>query len=222
MNSPTVRAAPATILGADRIVLGVHYLSDVIAGLCFGMAVTVAVWVLLVPDASRIPHELAVLTGTGRKRVAVILNPAKIGDVHDFKARVLAVAAREGWKQPLWFETTVEDPGPGQAQAALEEGVDLIVAAGGDGTVRAVCEEAARTGVAVGILPHGTGNLLARNLGLPLNIRDALDVAFGGQDKAIDLATFRANTVLDDPAGEAVPDRRQRMRSRPAPTPASW
>ncbi len=194
------------VIGGDRIVLGVHYFSDVVAGLSFGMAVTVAVWVLLVPDAARIPHELAVLTGTGRKRVAVILNPAKVGDVNDFKAKVLAVAARDGWKQPLWFETTIEDPGPGQAQAALEQGVDLIVAAGGDGTVRAVCEEAARTGVAVGILPHGTGNLLARNLGLPLNIRDALDVAFGGQDKAIDLATFRANTVLDDPAGETISD----------------
>ena len=195
------------MIGADRIVLGVHFFSDVVAGLCLGTAVTIAVWVLLVPDAARIPHELAVLTGTGRKRVAVILNPAKIGDVNDFKARVLEVAAREGWKQPLWFETTLDDPGPGQAQAALEDGVDLIIAAGGDGTVRAVCEEAARTGVAVGILPHGTGNLLARNLGLPLNIRDALDVAFGGQDKAIDLATFRANTVLeDDPAGETVTD----------------
>jgi YegS/Rv2252/BmrU family lipid kinase len=192
-------------IGSDRIFLGVHYLSDVIAGLCFGMAVTVAAWVLLVPDASRLPHELAVLTGTGRKRVAVILNPAKIGDVHDFKSRVVAVAEREGWRQPLWYETSIDDPGPGQTQAALEEGVDLIVAAGGDGTVRAVCEEAARTGVAVGILPHGTGNLLARNLGLPLNVRDALDVAFGGQDKAIDLATFRANTMLDDPAGEPIP-----------------
>jgi YegS/Rv2252/BmrU family lipid kinase len=195
----------ALAIGADRIVLGVHYLSDVIAGLCLGTAVTVAMWVVLVPDASRIPHELAVLTGTGRKRVAVILNPAKVGNLDDFKARVLTVAARDGWKEPLWYETSVEDPGPGQAQAALEEGVDLIVAAGGDGTVRAVCEEVARTGVAVGILPHGTGNLLARNLGLPLNIRDALDVAFGGQDKAIDLATFRANTVLDDPAGETIP-----------------
>jgi YegS/Rv2252/BmrU family lipid kinase len=195
----------ALAIGADRILLGVHYLSDVIAGLCLGTAVTVAVWVVLVPDASRIPHELAVLTGTGRKRVAVILNPAKVGNLDDFKAKVLAVAARDGWTEPLWYETSVEDPGPGQAQAALEKGVDLIVAAGGDGTVRAVCEEVARTGVAVGILPHGTGNLLARNLGLPLNIRDALDVAFGGQDKAIDLATFRANTVLDDPAGETIP-----------------
>jgi YegS/Rv2252/BmrU family lipid kinase len=193
------------VIGVSRILLGVHYLSDVVAGWCVGVAVTVGVWSLLVPDAARIPHELAVLTGTGRKRVAVILNPAKVGDLTVFKNRVLTVAAVEGWKQPLWYETTVEDPGPGQTQAALEAGVDLIVAAGGDGTVRAVCEEAARTGVAVGILPHGTGNLLARNLGLPLNIRDALEVVFGGQDKAIDLATFRANTVLDDPA-EPPPD----------------
>ena len=195
------------LIGLSRVLLGVHYLSDVVAGWCVGVAVTVAVWSLVVPDAARIPHELAVLTGTGRKRVAVILNPAKVGDIGVFKARVLTVAAIEGWKQPLWYETTVEDPGPGQTQAALEAGVDMIVAAGGDGTVRAVCEEAARTGVAVGILPHGTGNLLARNLGLPLNIRDALDVAFGGQDKAIDLATFRTNAVLqDDPAAETDPD----------------
>ncbi len=197
----------ALATAADRIVLGVHYLSDVVAGLSLGAAVTVAVWMLLVPEATRIPHELAVFTGTGRKRVAVILNPAKVGDLDVFKARVLAVATRDGWKQPLWYETTVEDPGQGQAQEALEAGVDLIVAAGGDGTVRAVCEEAARTGVAVGILPHGTGNLLARNLGLPLNIRDALDVTFGGQDKAIDLATFRTNAVLaDDPATEPAAD----------------
>lgn len=184
-------------VGASRVFLGVHYLSDVVAGLSFGVAVTIALWLLLVTDATRLPHELAIFTGTGRKRVAVILNPSKIAEVDDFKARVTAVAARDGWRAPIWFETTVEDPGYGQGLAALEAGVDLIVAAGGDGTVRAVCEEVARTGVAVGILPHGTGNLLARNLGIPLNIRDALDVAFGGQDRAIDLATFRTDAVLE-------------------------
>ena len=204
-----------------------HYLSDVVAGLCLGMAVTIAAWVILVPDASRIPHELAVLTGTGRKRVAVILNPAKIGDVDDFKARVLAVAAREGWRQPVWYETTLEDPGPGQAQAALEEGVDLIVAAGGDGTVRAVCEEAARTGVAVGILPHGTGNLLARNLGLPLNIRDALDVAFGGQDKPSTSRPSAPTPCSTTPRARRsplmpTPTRTRSRTRRGAPTPASW
>jgi YegS/Rv2252/BmrU family lipid kinase len=184
-------------VGASRVFLGVHYLSDVVAGLCFGVAVTLGLWVLLVTDATRLPHELAVLTGTGRKRVAVVLNPSKIADVADFKVRVREVAERDGWTEPIWFETTVEDPGYGQALAALQADVDLIIAAGGDGTVRAVCEEVARTGVAVGILPHGTGNLLARNLGIPLNIRDALDVAFSGQDKAIDLGTYKTDSGTD-------------------------
>jgi YegS/Rv2252/BmrU family lipid kinase len=184
-------------VGASRVFLGVHYLSDVVAGLCLGVVVTLGLWLLLVTDATRLPHELAVLTGTGRKRVAVILNPSKIADVGDFKVRVREVAERDGWNEPVWFETTIEDPGYGQALAALQADVDLIIAAGGDGTVRAVCEEVARTGVAVGILPHGTGNLLARNLGIPLNIRDALDVAFSGQDKAIDLGTFKTDSGTD-------------------------
>ncbi|MET0766636.1 MAG: YegS/Rv2252/BmrU family lipid kinase [Aeromicrobium sp.] len=181
-------------VGADRIFLGVHFLSDVVAGLAFGMAATMALWVLLVTSSTRLPHELAVVTGSGRRRAAVVINPSKVGDVDDFKARVRAAAEISGWTEPIWYETTIEDPGHGQANAALHEEVDLIIAAGGDGTVRAVCEEVARTGVAVGILPHGTGNLLARNLGIPLNSRDALDVAFGGQDRAIDLSTLKTDT----------------------------
>ncbi|KQY56013.1 hypothetical protein ASD11_16170 [Aeromicrobium sp. Root495] len=182
---------------ASRVFLGVHYFTDVVAGLVLGIFVTVLAWVVVVASRPRLPSELAVLTGTGARRVAVVLNPAKVGDVEDFKARVLQVALQHGWSEPHWFETSVEDPGYGQAQQALELGVDLIIAAGGDGTVRAVCEEAARTGVAIGVIPHGTGNLLARNLGVPLNSRDALEVAFGGQDKAIDLATFRTDSDVD-------------------------
>lgn len=180
----------ALLVAADRIFLGVHFLSDVIAGLCFGSLVPLLLWRFLVSGSGRLPAELAVLTGTGRRRAAVVLNPIKVGDIEDFKARVRQVGAAHGWDEPQWFETTIEDPGHGQTHAAIAEGVDLIVAAGGDGTVRAVCEGAARSGVAIGVLPHGTGNLLARNLDIPVNTRDALDVVFGGQDRAIDLATF--------------------------------
>lgn len=194
--------ALAIAVGLARTIVGVHYLSDVVAGWCLGLVIGLACWLLIVPQSARIPHDLAIITGTGRKRVAVILNPIKVGDADDFKAKVLEVVEREGWNPPMWLETTVEDPGQGQAVAALEAGVDLIVTAGGDGTVRAVCEEVARTGVAVGILPLGTGNLLARNIGLPLNLREALDVAFAGQDRAIDLATFESDAT-DDPAAPA-------------------
>ena len=184
-------------IAASRVYLGVHYLSDVVGGLAFGSFVALASWSLLLGDAARHPHELAAVAGSGRKRVAVIVNPIKVGDIDAFKDRVNVVAAREGWNEPLWWETTIEDPGKGQAHQALEADVDLIVAAGGDGTVRLVCDEVARTGVAVGILPHGTGNLLARNLGIPLNIKDALDTAFAGQDRAIDLATYSSDAGPD-------------------------
>ncbi len=193
----TVWSVIAVAVAASRVFLGVHYPTDVVAGLAFGAGVTLLLWLLIATDATRLPAELAMFTGTGRRQVAVILNPAKVGEIEPFKARVRAAAEGHGWSEPLWFETTVEDPGYGQSQDALAAGVDLVVAAGGDGTVRAVCEEAARTGVAVGVIPHGTGNLLARNLGIPLNWRDALDVAFGGQDKAIDLARFRTNSGVD-------------------------
>ncbi|WP_370188538.1 phosphatase PAP2 family protein [Aeromicrobium sp.] len=187
----------ALVTAADRVLLGVHYLSDVTAGLTLGTLVTVVLWLAVATDATRLPPELAVVTGTGRKRVAVVLNPSKLTDVEEFKGLVRLVAGQHGWNEPAWFETTVEDPGYGQTEAALEADADLIIAAGGDGTVRAVCEEAARTGVAVAIIPQGTGNLLARNLGIPLNPRDALEVAFGGQDKAIDLARFSTDAGVE-------------------------
>jgi YegS/Rv2252/BmrU family lipid kinase len=190
----TILVLLALGVGASRIFLGVHYLSDVLGGLSFGMAVTIGLWILVVGSSTRLPHEAAIITGSGRKRAAVIINPSKIADVEDFKSRVRSVAEISGWREPIWYETSIEDPGHGQAAAALGDGVDLILAAGGDGTVRAVCEEAARKGTAGGIVPLGTGNLLARNLGIPLNTRDALDVVFGGQDRAIDLATLETDS----------------------------
>ncbi|MGH3357592.1 MAG: diacylglycerol/lipid kinase family protein, partial [Nocardioidaceae bacterium] len=73
---------------------------------------------------------------------------------------------------------------------------------GGDGTVRVVCAELARTGVAIGVVPLGTGNLLARNLGIPLHTGDAIQVALNGQDRAVDVATFRSVDTPDDEDAE--------------------
>lgn len=181
----------ALAVASSRVYLGVHYVSDVVAGLAFGGFVPLLLWLLIMAGKARWPVETAILTGTGRRRSAVVINPSKVGDVEEFKAKIRTVAANYSWGEPMWLFTTIEDPGHGQTQAALDAKVDLIVAAGGDGTIRAVCETAARSGVAIGILPHGTGNLLARNLQIPVNVRDAMDVVYGGQDRAIDLATFR-------------------------------
>lgn len=187
----------ALLVAASRVLLGVHYPTDALAGLAFGSFATLGLWILVAADARRLPRPLRAITGSGTRRAAVIINPSKVGELGAFKARVRTVADAAGWGEPLWFETTIEDPGRGQAHAALAAGADLLLAVGGDGTVRAVCEEAARTGIAVGIIPHGTGNLLARNLDIPLNSRSALEVALEGQDRAIDLATFRTDTGVD-------------------------
>jgi diacylglycerol kinase family enzyme len=114
-------------------------------------------------------------------RAAVVLNPIKPTTV-DIRDLVTKISADEGWDEPLWLETTEEDPGHGMDRQALDEGVDLVIAAGGDGTVRCVAEELAGTNTPLGLLPLGTGNLLARNLDL--------DVVHVNVDRAIKAHVF--------------------------------
>ena len=121
------------------------------------------------------------------RRVAVVVNPIKHVDV-DLRTLAAKVCRGEGWEEPLWLETTKEDPGQGQARQAIDEGVDLVIAAGGDGTVRCVAEELAGTDVPLGLLPLGTGNLLARNLDIDVtNPEGALRAALSGTERKIDV-----------------------------------
>ncbi|PWD51655.1 diacylglycerol kinase [Serinibacter arcticus] len=124
-------------------------------------------------------------------RAALVYNPVKI-DEQVVRASLTALEEELGWAETLWLETSVEDPGQGPAREALEAGVDVVLAAGGDGTVRAVAEALRGSGTALGLLPSGTGNLLARNLQLGLaDVDHSLRVALTGQDRAIDAATMK-------------------------------
>ncbi|QTE28186.1 diacylglycerol/lipid kinase family protein [Pengzhenrongella sicca] len=128
--------------------------------------------------------------------VAFVANPTKRASA-SLHAAAIAQCQTRGLPAPLWFATTAEDPGVGQAQRALDLGATVVVAVGGDGTARAVAQALLGTRVPMGVIPLGTGNLLARNLGLPLTSTDhALRLALTGRERAIDVGWLR---VEDDP-----------------------
>lgn len=127
-------------------------------------------------------------------RAAVVVNPTKLSDDEAFRKSVRRAMDDHGWDEPLWLETTPEDPGRGQAKSAVSAGADLVLACGGDGTVTACAEGVTDTGVPLAIIPLGTGNLLARNLGLPMGLEEALAVALGSVQHPIDAG--RVNGTL--------------------------
>ena len=119
--------------------------------------------------------------------IAVVVNPTKV-DAEEVRGSLERLAEAAGVSAPRLVETTADDPGFGQTRAAVADGARLVCALGGDGTVRAVAQELVGTGVALGLLPGGTGNLLARNLGGGVDsLEDAAHVAFTGRDRAIDV-----------------------------------
>lgn len=130
-----------------------------------------------------------------RRRCAVIYNPTRISD--ELRGMVDRRLDPNAWEPPIWLETSAEDPGRSMAAKAVQEAVDLVIAAGGDGTIRIVADGLANSGIPMGVVPAGTGNLLAHSLELPLNEDDAVGVAVNLHTRVIDLIKL---TVDDRPS----------------------
>lgn len=132
-------------------------------------------------------------TATPRSLVhaAVIANPTKFSGpdgFRRFREDLDGVIEQRGWERPTWLPTTPTTRGAAEARAAAAAGVDVVLVVGGDGTVRTVAEQLAGTGIPLAILPSGTGNLLARNLGIPLhNLPAAVTLAYEGHDRVVDV-----------------------------------
>jgi diacylglycerol kinase (ATP) len=127
---------------------------------------------------------------TRTRRAAVVYNPVKV-DLAKLRREVAKSEKAAGWMPSLWLPTRVDDIGTGQARQAVAAGVDVVLGAGGDGTVRAVAEGLRGSGVALALLPAGTGNVLARNLDLPvMQLAASVRTAFTGVDRAIDMGVI--------------------------------
>jgi diacylglycerol kinase (ATP) len=97
---------------------------------------------------------------------------------------------RRGITDPLWIEVPKSRYAPKQVKRALAEGTELIFVWGGDGTVQRCIDATAGSDAALAILPAGTANLLATNLGIPQDIEQAVHIGLHGERRKLDVGRF--------------------------------
>ena len=130
---------------------------------------------------------------------------------HDAIARI-AVLLGAGGRSVEVVETLSAQSAGDQARRGIEEGFDTILVCGGDGTIFNVIQGVAGTAIPVGILPFGTGNVLAQNLSLPRNPLEAARALLKAAPRRIPLGRFTL-TGPDLPESSPGQDRRKRSRS---------
>jgi len=122
-----------------------------------------------------------------RRRAQLIFNPVALeaADGHGSLAHILELLRAQGLEVEA-ASTTADDPGDGIAAAALAQRPDLVVVAGGDGTIHAVARALLHTETPLGIIPLGTVNNLADALGVPTDIAAACALVATGEPHAMD------------------------------------
>lgn len=172
--------AVMAVIGVDRLLLGVHHVSDVLGGVLASLfAHAVAVALTYAPTSP--------LGAPPGARFSVVVNPTKVRDARLLRRIVLAESGRRGWRLEAWRETTREDPGIAASRLAVEGGSELVLVVGGDGTQRAGCTALAHSPATLGLIPHGSGDLLARALGIPRDLPSAVRAAFDGRATPVDV-----------------------------------
>ncbi len=238
---------PPTV-GLSRMYRGMHYPSDVAGGLLNGTATLLITGFALLygrgttaedepadsTPAGRHPAEHhpagkpgtsaeprpADATGTGRP-VLVVRHPLACPD--GLADRIRAVLRNHGHPDQKWILTSAESACGDLAEETTAHRPALVVVCGGDGTVRACAEVLAGTHIPLAVVPCGTGNLLARNLGLPIEPAAALDESLAGDSFGIDVARIQGDglpasrfTVMAGAGFDAamVRDASPRLKSR--------
>src|SRR5256885_16422964 len=137
-------------------------------------------------------------------RTVLILNPASgvsplaevQGTVESNEEMILAALNAHGIEPEVWY-TTLEDPGGGLASKAADEHVDLVIAAGGDGTIHAVASGLISRESTLGIIPLGTMNNVAHSLSIPFTVEAACAIIAKGKTRAIDVGRIDEQIFLE-------------------------
>lgn len=117
--------------------------------------------------------------------VAVIAHNGKV--LGGGLGRLRDVLTEQGITDPIWLEVPKSRKVPARVKEAIELGADLIFIWGGDGSVQRCIDAAVGAPVTLAILPAGTANLLANNLGIPIDLEQAVDVGLHGNNHTIDV-----------------------------------
>src|SRR2546421_2612891 len=137
-------------------------------------------------------------------RTILILNPesgdSPLAEVHGTAAlneeMILAALSVYGIEPEVWY-TTPEDPGEGLASKVADEHADLVIAAGGDGTIHAVASGLIGTDSTIGIIPLGTMNNVAHSLSIPFTIDAACAIIAKGKTRTIDVGRINEQVFLE-------------------------
>jgi len=117
--------------------------------------------------------------------VAVIAHSGKV--LGGGLGRLRDVLTEQGVTDPIWLEVPKSRKVPSRVEQAIKLGADLIFVWGGDGSVQRCIDAAVGSPVTLAIIPAGTANLLANNLGIPIDLEQAVEVGLNGNNHTIDV-----------------------------------
>ncbi|MFD9303406.1 diacylglycerol kinase family protein [Streptomyces sp. NPDC060048] len=215
------------VVALSRMYRGMHYPSDVAGGLLNGAATLLITGFALLCTRESAP-EPARTERPGRAPASRTHGPAIVvrhphGCPDELADRLRAVLRDHGHLDLRWILTSAERPCGTLAEELPTVRPALVVVCGGDGTLRACADVLAGTRVPLAVVPCGTGNLLARNLGLPMDPAAALDESLAGDCFGIDVGRIRGDglpptrfTVMAGAGFDAamVRDTSPRLKSR--------
>ena len=145
--------------------------------------------------------------------VAVIAHSGKV--LGQGLGRLRDVLTEQGVSDPIWFEVPKSRKAPARVREAIKLGADLIFVWGGDGSVQRCIDAAVGSPVTLAILPAGTANLLANNLGIPIDLEQAVNVGLHGSNRTIDVGKMNGEhfAVMAGVGSRRADDPRRRRRT---------